>query len=215
MGEVSAVRLRLALLPLALAFLGACSSNGDSWSDLQRIIAPEASFDPRFAALVERDPRALQVAFPDQGVSSTILLASSRAGLDTWMTPDGATITTEAGMLRATRGLGIGLLAADIDQPLALVRARREGLSERFHTYLTGNDKAVIRAYRCIVKDRGPSHVDFPAGPRQTRLMQEDCRSLDQEFFNLYWVSPEGEILQARQWTGDYLGIMTLRVVPR
>jgi len=44
--------------------------------------------------------------------------------------------------------------------------------------------------------------------------MRETCKSLDDQFFNLYWVE-NGRIIQARQWGGPQVGPISTRIVPR
>jgi len=210
---------RYARLLMLVALLGACTNSSDDFENMKLILAPDkVGFNPRFVALAEAGSTvpALQVAFVEQARASTVLLESTRDGIDTWLTPDGATLITKQGMLVGTRGFGAGMLASDVDQPLAMVLGGREGFSDRFHTFLNGNDEANTRTYRCEIKNRGAREVIVGDKPIQTRLMAEDCRSLDQSFLNLFWVSDTGNrIVQTRQWTGDFLGIVTTRVVPR
>jgi len=210
---------KYARLLMVLTLLGACTNASEDFGHMKAILAPDkVGFNPRFVALAEAGDAVpvLQVAFVEQDRASAVLLESTRDGIDTWLTPDGATLITQQGMLVGTRGFGIGMLASDVDQPLAMVLGGREGFSDRFHTFLNGNDQAKTRTYRCEVENRGAREVFVGEKPVQTRLMAEDCRSLDQSFLNLYWVSDAGNrIVQSRQWTGDFLGIVTTRVVPR
>ena len=211
------------MLPLAL-LAAACSNspeeqrlvaelnpgfgNGDS------VIPPDLA--PRFVALAQQTPLppALQVALIDQDLASTILLEQRRNGINTWLTPDGASITTQDGFLLATRGFGQGLLAAEIDEPRAMVLAGREGPTVRFHSYLTGNDEVITRTYRCLIENRGARTLQIGGNDVVVRLMAEDCRSLDEAFLNLYWVATANNVvLQTRQWVGEFLGVLTTRVV--
>ena len=211
---------RLLLRQLSvLAVLGACTNTSGDFQQIQAIVAPDSvRFNPRFAALAEAGTPvpALQVALIEDDRSNTVLLESRRDGLDTWLTPDGATLITHQGMLVGTRGFGAGMMASDVDQPLAMVLNGQQGYSDRFHSFLNGNDEINTRTYRCKIENRGAREVFIGGKPTQTRLMAEDCQSLDQEFLNLYWVSRSGNrIVQSRQWAGDFLGIVTTRVVPR
>lgn len=212
--------LRRALCALALVLPAACGTAVDEESGLGQSIAAlrgeDAAFVPRFAALIERDAPILQVGFVDREVSSNLLLERRDGAFAYWLSSDGAHIVLQDGMLHGTRGLGEGLLASELTEPLALVLARREGSSDRFHTYLDGNDLAITRTYRCLIEDRGPREVDLFGTPTNTRLMRESCRSLDQEFVNLYWVaSSSPDIILSRQWAGPVVGAISTRIVPR
>jgi len=211
---------RLLLVFLSLpALLGACTNSSDDFKNMSHILAPgKTAFTPRFQALAEAGTSvpALQVALVEQDRAGTVLLESQRNGIDTWLTPDGATLIMRQGMLVGTRGFGAGMLASDVDQPLSMVLNGRQGYSDRFHTFLNGNDETNTRTYRCEIVNRGAREISVGDKPTQTRLMAEDCKSLDQSFLNLYWVSASGNrIVQSRQWAGDYLGIVTTRAVPR
>jgi len=212
------MRLVISLLS-GLALLGACTNTTDDFQQMRAILNPgSVEFDPRFIALAKAGDKvpALQVALLEGDRSSTVLLESRRDGFDTWLTPDGATLIMRQGMLVGTRGFGAGMMASDVDQPLAMVLNGREGFSDRFHSFLDGNDEITTRTYRCKIESRGAREVSIGGRPTQTRLMAEDCKSRDQAFLNLFWVSRSGNrIVQSRQWAGDFLGIVTTRVVPR
>ena len=205
---------RLAVLIFLLT--SACTNSSDDFDLIRDTIFPnQAGFTPRFQALLSQQPPVLQVALLDLELSSNVLLESRRDGIETWLTPDGAAFILDRGMLVGTRGFGEGLLASDVSEPLAAVVQGREGLTERFHTYLTGDDDTVTRTYRCLIENRGSRDVTIQGASVPTRLMAEDCRSLDQAFVNLYWVREgDGRFVQTRQWSGEFLGVILTKVVP-
>jgi group 4 capsule polysaccharide lipoprotein GfcB/YjbF len=210
---------RFAPLLLALTLLGACTNASDDFEQMRQIVTPgQVEFDPRFTALADagNSVPAMQVSLVEQDRAGVILLESRRDGLDTWLTPDGATLIMQQGMLVGTRGFGAGLMASDIDQSLAMVLGGQTGMSERFLSFLNGDDKINTRTYLCDIENRGAREILIGGKPTKTRLMAEDCRSLDQTFLNLYWISVSGNrIVQSRQWAGDFTGVVTTRVVPR
>ena len=174
----------------------------------------DKDFSPRFIQLMRADPPALQVAFIEKELSTTFLLESRNGDFETWLSPSGASLTYEQGMLHSTRGFGTGLLASDLSDPLALVLSGRNGVSDRLMTYLDGNDFAVIETFRCQVAIEGTRNLTLQKRLIPTRLMSEDCRNIDQSFRNLYWVSTQsGRIVQSRQWASDVTGEISSRVV--
>lgn len=201
----------------ALGLLGCSSASTErSGMDLAQevITRSPAEASPRFIALLRANAPALQMAFVETQVSGGLLLAGRNGPYETWLSPDNASIVLERGMLHSMRGFGAGLMSSELSEPLDLVLNQREGVSDRLHTYLTGDDRTVTRTYRCLISDDGIRNLTIPDGTIQTRLMIEDCRSLDQEFRNFYWVEPRsGRILQARHWSGDELGAISTRVV--
>lgn len=212
--------LRHGLWSLALTLLASCGTAVDEESalgqSLARIMGNDADFVPRFVVLLQQEAPTLQIGFVDRETSGNVLLERQEGGFAYWLSPDGAQIILQDGMLHGTRGLGEGLLASELSQPLAMVRGLQSGWSDRFHTYLDGNDRAITRTYRCRIDNRGARELNLFGTPTDTRLMRESCRSLDQEFVNLYWVAPSSrDIIVSRQWAGPVIGAISTRIVPR
>lgn len=203
------------LLPFLMLLLG-CGSDTLRNSPLDYVThrVGNPQFDPRFVALQRTGAPILQVGFVRRQEGGSVLLERRLGAFDYWLSPDGAQIILQGGMLHGTRGLGEGLLASELSQPLAHVRGLQPGYSDRFHTYLDGNDKAVSRTYRCLFSSGGPADVAIPGKVVQTTVMYENCKSLTEEFTNIYWVSPSSRrIIQSRQWAGPFIGALSTRVV--
>ena len=204
-------------LVLCLA-LTACGTVSNQESSFAQAVASfqQPEFDPRFIALLQDEAPALQFGVPKSDLTGTLLLEHRARGVSHWLSPDGAALTLQDGMLIGTRGFGEGLLTSDPSASLALVRARRAGTADRFHTYLTGDDRAETRTFRCVIHSDGPRQITLASGPTATIQMREDCLSTTHRFSNLYWVqSHTGQIVLSRQWAGPFLGAVSLRVVPQ
>lgn len=174
----------------------------------------DPEYAPRFAALAQTQAPALQIGFVERQEGGTLLLERRDGAFEYWLTPEGGQIILQNGMLHGTRGFGEGLLASELSEPLAHIRGLQGGYSDRFHTYLDGNDRAVARTYRCLFTRGETSDTALRSGAVRTVQMREDCRSLDQEFTNIYWVTPGARrIVQSRQWAGPYIGALSTRVV--
>ncbi len=171
---------------------------------------------PRYTVLMKTQAQALQIGFPDTRKGGGTLLLENRKGtFEYWLSPEGAQVILQDGMLHGLHGFGEGLLASELSEPLAHIRGMTPGVSDRFHTYLDGNDRAVTRSYRCIIENVGTEQIALADGQVQTVLMVERCRNLDQTFENFYWVAPaRREIVLSRQWAGPFLGALSTRVVP-
>lgn len=208
------MRLLASVLAAGLA-LAACSNTADDLDQVRAILYPDAATMPaRVQSLAQSGAPRLQVGFPATGRSGVMLREASRDGVQTWVSADGAALVLQDGLLRGTSGFGAGLLSSDIAGSRALVLAKQPGVADRFHTYLTGNDRAVTRTYRCTIENRGNRLIETAAGTTAAILVAERCQSLDQQFLNLYWVSPTGrDMLQSKQWTGPFLGHVSTRAV--
>ena len=209
---------RLAAIGSVLALLAGCGRVANEDAALGQAIAAisgGSEFEPRFTALLKAEAPALQIAFIDSGLAGTLLLERRKGPYEYWLSPDGGQLILQNGILHGTRGFGEGLLSSELSEPIARVRGLREGPSDRFQTYLDGNDRAVTRTYRCLIEVAGPRAVTLGDRKVPAQLVREDCRSLDQSFKNLYWVTPDdGRIIQSRQWDGPFLGEISTRIIP-
>lgn len=207
------------LFPFALlSLLVACGDAEDDFDLLRGSLNRDAPrFHPRANALasVRPIPPRLEVGFPSRDLSGVMLLETQRAGTETWLTADGATITLKGGMLTSAKGFGSGLSGSDIDQSLALVQVGQAGTAERFHSFLNGNDEIELHAYRCEITPQGREEIFVQGLAIPVLKMGEDCFGADQIFSNSYWLRPNSpEIIQSSQWTGDFLGNLFMKRVP-
>ncbi|AUQ72482.1 YjbF family lipoprotein [Phaeobacter inhibens] len=210
---------RLHRITRAIATL-ACLSTTACTNDEREILTAEQltrglseQTTARAAILANAGAEKMQVRFLKTGRSGVMLQETHRAGLITWLSSDGASLQTDKGLLRATRGFGAGLMAVDLEQSHRRIFAHAEGPAERFHSYLTGNDETETRTYHCDIRDRGNRTLTIAGQGITTRLIAESCVNPDQSFLNLYWLrSTDNRLVQSRQWTGPYLGTMTTRL---
>ncbi len=210
--------MRLFRNALICLLLMSCGEARDEFELLRGALQPDAPrFHPRANALasVRPIPPRLEVGFPSRDLSGVMLLETERAGVQTWLTADGATITLEQGFLTSAKGFGSGLAASDVRQSADLVLAGREGTAERFHSFLNGNDQIELHAYKCAVTRLGPESIFLRGLPVAAQKLQERCHGVAESFTNTYWVR-QGvpEIVQSSQWTGSFLGNLFMKTVP-
>lgn len=199
-------------LCLGMMVLTACSSREDNTLSEVRGLFQQSPNSERYFALFDEQAPALEVLFMRTRSLSRLLLSHENQGVLTWLSIEGASLKTRDGFIVGTRGFAEGLQAARIDEVERLIRAEAAGTSNRFHTYLDGNNDISTRSYRCVVT---PGEVDSITLMGQTvaaRRISEDCRSLTDEFTNIYWVR-NGEILQTVQWIGPIVGSLLIRLV--
>src|SRR6056297_540937 len=196
----------------AVALLTACSSRDDSTlSDLRGLLQKPPSSE-RFVALFEEQSPALEVLFLRTQSVSRLLLSHENQGVLTWLSIESASLKTRNGFIVGTRGFAEGLQAAHVDEVARLVRAEAPGTASRFHTYLDGNNDIATRSYRCVVIPSDVESLTLMGQTVSARRVSEECRSLTDEFTNIYWIR-DGEILQAVQWIGPIVGSLLIRLV--
>ncbi|MCX7561620.1 YjbF family lipoprotein [Sulfitobacter sp. F26204] len=178
-------------------------------------LAHAAGQFPRFAPLLaaKRGP-ALDVQIVQSGLRGGFLRESTQGTIESWLGNDGVALIFDRGVLHGTRGLGAGMLASDVSASANAILAGRSGEVDRIHTFLNGNDIAVIRAYKCTIVNEGSETIQLDSGATSTRRMVETCFSLDQSFKNIYWVdTSRGRIVQSRQWSGEFVGQLAIQTV--
>lgn len=205
--------LQLSVLTFALSACGTVVDQNTAFSQSLARFQPQQTV-PRFAAIQQTGAPRLQVALVRDDLASDLLLERRNDPFEYWLSSDGVQLVLQSGVIHSTRGLGEGLMASELSQPLARIASLEPGPSFRFHTYLTGNDETVTRTYSCDF--RWVRDIEIPvSGSRiQTVLLRESCNSLDQYFENLYWVDPDNRrIVQSRQWAGPYIEAISTRIV--
>ena len=212
--------MKLQLLTLAAAVtlvLTSCTNTSDDFDQISDILRPGHQQPvARSGPLIRANVPRMQVSFPETELAGVTLLEGTRDGIDTWLSADGGTLIMQRGMLLGSRGFGQGLLTSDVSQSLKIVLSGHGGTAHRFHTYLNGNNETNTRTYICQIENRGPRTATIGGIAIDARLMAEDCQNLDQQFLNLYWVSSaNNQIVQSRQWLGDFIGVVNTRVIPR
>lgn len=204
---------------ISLAFLGfaACANSDGTPTSLQTAISTlqrddDTTVIPRFAALTSTPRPVMQIGLIDAGTAGNMLLEARNGAFEQYLSPNGASMTFNRGMLHQSIGFGEALMATKVDQSLALVLRGQSGSADRIHTYLGGDDRQYFRTYRCVITNQGLRTVQLPNRSTSARLMRESCRNAEHAFDNLYWVEQgRAEIIQSRQWAGPNLGAVSTR----
>jgi len=187
-----------------------------AWLSLSLLLAGcgVGTTDPTYIALTEARAQVMQVGVEAAGTAVLARREALRDGIATFLTPDGASVVTQDGMLRGTRGLGADMLASDIAASRALVLTMQGGTVERIHTFLDGENHAVPRRFGCIIEVQGPRQIAIGLQQLDTILLTENCTNPEQAFVNYYWVLPTASrVVQSRQWGGAFSGMLVMRDV--
>lgn len=205
-----------AMAMAGLLAAAACSSEGPSQLDTlrgkTRSAAQTSNALVRAQALLDQGQPALVVGVEARGQTAPMLLLSSRAGRDTWITSDDVSIITQSGIVAGTRGLSSDLMTADVAQVAPLILSRENGRAKRFHSYLDGNNQTVFGSYVCDVSNLGPVTFILLDQSYQGVLMSEDCVGAEDRFTNQYWLQG-ANIVQSRQWISAGAGAVQIGVV--
>lgn len=134
---------------------------------------------------------------PKLKVAAVVIEVTQNGGYTTWHAQDGVGISTKAGLLTSTRGIGFDLMSADIDGPLAVITGRATGHATRIHRVLDGEDQEILQSFVCSYARSG-NHV------------AETCNRTGQTIENHYWLNRGGKIWKSVQWVGARNGYILL-----
>jgi hypothetical protein len=177
---------------------------------------PPAAELPR--ALLDQQPQAyIEVVIENRGARAYLTRAlqrrDSRPGqIEVWRTLDNVSVALRNGMVIATRGLGGGLLSAQVPAADG-VAGPAHGGARRYTVRANGNGQAVLNM-ACSLHDLGPAPVEIVEITHPARHLQERCEGSGGVVVNDYWVDSRpgrNQIWQSRQWAGPETGYVKLR----
>ena len=142
--------------------------------------------------------------YPGQGVGQT------------WLGADGATITLEKGILKASRGMGDDLMGSTSSMPLwSKIKIKTETYSRELE-HITGNNKISKRVFSCQVEKTSSKElikiwdVNF-----KVANFEEHCSNDRLAFKNVYHVDTQGIVRKSLQYHSETLGYLLLERLDR
>ena len=142
--------------------------------------------------------------YPGQGVGQT------------WLGADGATITTEKGILKASRGMGDDLMGSSSSMPTWPKVDYKTDTYKREFGHITGNNKILKRIFKCeILKANNGEIIEiWDIGFKVTRY-EEECFSSSLKIKNTYFVDAQNIIRRSTQYHSETLGYVTIERLDR
>ncbi|MEX0304001.1 MAG: YjbF family lipoprotein [Leisingera sp.] len=137
---------------------------------------------------------------------------SSPGAIEVWRTQDNVSLSLRQGMVIATRGLGNGLLSAQVPAADGAAGPAHGG-ARRYTVRTDGNGQAVLNM-ACSLTDLGPAPVEIVEVTHPTRHLQEHCEGSGGVVVNDYWVDSRpgrARVWQSRQWAGPETGYVRIR----
>ena len=142
--------------------------------------------------------------YPGQGVGQT------------WLGADGATITTEKGILKASRGMGDDLMGSSSSMPpWSKINKKTEPYSREL-AHISGNNKILKRILSCnIEKTSSEEQIEIWGINFEVANFEEQCFNSSLKFKNTYQVDARGIVRRSLQYHSDTLGYITIERVDR
>ena len=125
----------------------------------------------------------------------------------TWLAADGATITLDRGILKASRGMGNDLMGSSSSMPLwSQINKKTESYSREL-AHITGNNKISKRKFICDIKKTSTEElieiwdINFTVAK-----FEERCFHNSVTFKNTYLVDKQGIVRRSTQYHSETLG---------
>ena len=142
--------------------------------------------------------------YPGQGVGQT------------WLGADGATVTLEKGVLKASRGMGDDLMGSSSSMPSWSNINKKTGPYSRKLNHITGNNKISRRVFKCNIEKTSSTELIkiWDLNFKVTKF-EESCNYGSFTFKNIYHVDTQGIVRRSLQYHSDTLGSITIERLDR
>ena len=198
-GEIKALEM------LAQAFPSSNQNNKfvDARLLLNREQIDEANVPVLFVELPSGQNGTL-IPYPGQGIGQT------------WLGADGATVTLQRGVLRASRGLGDDLMGSSSSMPPWSKIKYKKQIYDREIKYITGNNKILKLSLKCDIQKNSKKEIikiwdiNF-----KVFAFEENCRTSDLKFKNTYYVDTQNTVRRSSQYHSDTIGYIKIERLDR
>ena len=131
----------------------------------------------------------------------------------TWLGSDGATITTDRGILKASRGMGSDLMGSSSSMPQWSKIISKETYIQKV-SYITGNNKIYTRIFNCkIRKNNQIELIEIWNVEFRVKKFKENCSSNGLEIENTFYLDSKNIVRKSKQYHSDQIGyIITERL---
>ncbi|WP_264214799.1 YjbF family lipoprotein [Leisingera thetidis] len=222
------IRMTAAVLAAALALAGCSRGPEKTQAEVEVLQAVAEQFTRRRSAppppvqltraLLDKQTQAyIEVSIENRGATAYLTRSLSRRDsspgqIEVWRTQDNVSLALRNGMVIATRGLGGGLLSAQVPAADGVAGPARGG-ARRYALRAEGNGQAVL-SMACSLQDLGPDPVEIVGRSHPARHLQERCEGGGGVVVNDYWVDSRpgrNQVWQSRQWAGPETGYVRIR----
>ena len=152
----------------------------------------------------------------NSGQNGTLTPYPGQGDGQTWLGADGATVTLEKGVLKASRGMGDDLMGSSSSMPSWSNINKKTGSYSRKLNHITGNNKISRRVFNCNIEKASSTElikiwdVNF-----KVAKFEESCTYGSFTFKNTYHVDTQGIVRRSLQYHSDTLGSITIERLDR
>ena len=221
--------MRKHVLLLSLIIVTACSNSSDFETGEIKAIknlrdtllaskTPTKILDTRSIITRKKiDDAKIPVLFMEleNGQNGTLTLYPGQGVGETWLGADGATVTLDRGIIKATRGMRGDVMGSRSSMP-SWTDVKDTLEYTRQVSYLSGNNQTESKTYSCITKnDRRRSYVTIFDVDFHVQEYREICTYGAIKLNNFYFVDKENIVRKSIQYHGPALGYVTIERLDR
>ena len=149
------------------------------------------------------------------GQNGTLTLYPGQSVSETWLGADGATITLQNGVIKATRGMKNDVMGSASSMP-SWSRINNEFEYTRQISYLGGDNKTNSRVFSCTMrKHKKPSTITIFEVIFDVQKYFETCIRNTEKLENRYFVDDKNVVRRSNQYHGPALGYLTIERLDR
>lgn len=163
------------------------------------------------------DAAAMPVIFVEleTGQNGTLTPYPGKGVGKTWLGADGATVTLDRGILKATRGMGDDLMGSYSDFPSwTKVDTDITSYSKKV-SHLSGNNKIYEKSFKCKIKKNNIETIKIWNVAFLTTKFNESCTYKREKINNIFYVDDKGIVRRSRQYHSETLGYITIERLDR
>ena len=164
------------------------------------------------------DEVAIPIIFVEleTGQNGTLTLYPGQAPEKVWLGADGATITTNQGILKASRGMGDDLMGSVSEMPTWSMIKNKEINYNKLLSYLSGNNKIYSLKLECKIKKiDSKKSIEVWGAFFVVEEYQELCTSDKIEIKNSYYLDKHNTVRRSNQYHSETLGYVTTERLDR
>ena len=182
-------------------------SNSKQFIDARKLLSREQIDSAKIPVLFVELPSGQNgtlTKYPGQGVGQT------------WLGADGATITLEQGVLKASRGMGNDLMGSSYFTPPWSNPGNEITAYKRHVSYINGDNKISITVWECFMEKSNQKeklkiwNVDF-----FVIKFEEHCNKNDIRIVNTYYLDKQNTVRKSIQYHSDTIGYITIERLDR
>lgn len=185
---------------------------------LQQSDKPKQFIDARLVLSRQQiDAAKIPILFVEleSGQNGTLTPYPGEGVGQTWLGSDGAIITTDRGILKASRGMGSDLMGSSSSMPLWSKIISKETYIRKV-SYITGNNKFYTRIFNCKIRKNNQTelieiwNVEF-----RVKKFRANCATNGFETENTFFVDTQNVVRRSKQYHSDAIGYITTERLDR